>query len=151
MPKRYVFAFLILALVGAGMYGLRRNKMLDPLKDSGLTDKEIRYFRYILSLHEYSGINLYKETPTDREAVRNFNQEYRARQCRVCGRVYADLDQSCPYFHGPTVVLTKDELDSMIEKWEGFRRDYCQYIGLKTMTRLWAIKLYWLTKYPLEH
>lgn len=149
MPKHTMLAAGIL-LILAGLYVARRSPMIDPLKSSGLGDEEIRLFRYLLSLHEYSGVNLY-DMPSGVAEVRAFNENCSARQCRVCGRIFADLDKACPYFHGPTIELSKAELLETVGKWEAFRRDYCKALGLKTLTRLWAIKLYWITKYPLEH
>jgi hypothetical protein len=150
MPKNTMLLAAGLLLLAAGWYAAKRSAMIDPLKSSGLGDEEIRMYRYLQSLHEYSGVNIY-DMPNDVSGIRAFNENCGARQCRVCGRIYADLDQTCPYFHGPTVLLSKAELRDTVNKWEAFRREYCKALGVKTLTRLWAIKLYWITKYPLEH
>lgn len=144
---------LYVALTGIALLALlcmvRRVSMInDPLKQSGLSDEELLLFRYLLSVYEASKVPLY-EMPRDAESIRIFNEISQVGLCRECGSVFIDLDGVCPNHH-LLAKMDKASFIARIHKWEELRDAYCKHIKQRTMTRMQAIRIYRLLKYPLE-
>lgn len=120
--------------------------MIDPLKETDLTDEEIRRYRYLLALQDISGVAR-TEASVSADAVREFIETRAACQCFSCGRWYVSSVAYCPHDHVTTIPRNTAQLDKQVSAWEEFRKRYAETTRIKGITRVIAVRLH----YMLEH
>ena len=135
--------FALLAIVSGLVRKARTMNASDPLKDSGLTDVELRIYRYLLALQTLSKYGDYPQNNMSAETVRKFIDDNHAAVCTTCGRWYLAEVMYCPYHHVPTREVSANELSHAVEEWEMFRRRYSETNRIKPIARVLAIKLHY--------
>jgi hypothetical protein len=131
--------------------------MIDPLKYSSLTDADIRIYRYLHALQEISGIDG-PEPSLDVEVIRTYLSQHKAVQCSNvttdrkpgCDRIYINEITKCPVDSFDTISIPYDAFLKWVYQWETFRQRYAETSRIRGLTRVWAVRLYYLIQHPLE-
>ena len=144
-----IVSALVVFLAYATGKARKRMAIIDPLKDSGLTDNELRTYRYLLALQTLSSYE--NKIPSDMsvEHIRKYIDETATCLCSVCGRWFLASVTRCPYHLVPMFQVTPDDLQKQIAEWEMFRQRYTQTSRIK-ITRAITIKLAYYVEHPTE-
>jgi hypothetical protein len=141
----YAFAAAIFLLL-VPMLLRKMYTMLDPLLQSGLSEHDIRLYRYLLALQIISAMGQSDNHPTlEVDRIRQFIEEHKdgARVCPMCGRFYLANMAHCPYHHLLTRPIDHDVLVHQIGIWEQFRKTYVEATRIRGLTRVGTIRLHW--------
>jgi hypothetical protein len=147
---RRLLVLLAFCLIGILCWQLARKvpSMIDPLKDSGLTDEEIRRYRYLLALQDITEFGQKKiQASLAIDDIRDFLLKSTATQCPVCDRWYFGSVRYCPADHVTTREVNEEKLSQQISTWEDFRKRYSETTRIKGFTRRLAVRLH----YYLDH